>query len=250
MAENTVDEIVLEIEASSDKADASLQELASALTRIKNAVKGIQTSKLTDLKTAPNGLTVSEKVVQPLESVSNSLSKLARSVREVSLDKTVSELRQIESLTGAGENIETLSTDLKQLNDTTKKQQSVNSGALKNIVESINGIDVDPSTGEAVKAVGAGFKSVASSVNSMKDIEPEKLNQIADTVSKVGSALGDLGSNNKINIKISAALCFFVKCFKTFIPDQLKQCDDQLFRIRCGKTQIFPAEFNRSIGLD
>lgn len=91
MAENTVDEIVLEIEASSDKADASLQELASALNDLKKSVKGFDVARLTNIKNALNNFRVSPVTALGLKEFASAVKSLTSSLNSISLAKGKSE---------------------------------------------------------------------------------------------------------------------------------------------------------------
>lgn len=199
-----VDDILIELEAETSGADESLEKLANSLSKIKTAVNNIKPEKLTALTTAINSLNVSGDVATAIETVATSLSRLARSVKDVSLSKVISETKSLYSIGDVNGNVETLTENLSSLSDTTKKQETVNSGALRQIVDAINGINVSPQTGETLKNIGNGYRSIAQSVNSLNKIEPDKLREIVDVVSNVNSSLGNLGSNNKISIKFDA----------------------------------------------
>lgn len=60
------------------------------------------------------------------------------------------------------------------------------------------------SVGEQLKSAGAGMRGIASSIKSLSGIDSTKLKEVADAVGKIGAALGNLGSNNKINIRIDS----------------------------------------------
>ena len=72
------------------------------------------------------------------------------------------------------------------------------------VVENLNGIKIDSSVGVNLEAMAKGFKSITTSIKNIQDIDSTKLQEIADVISKVGVSLGNLGSNNKINIKIDS----------------------------------------------
>ena len=68
----------------------------------------------------------------------------------------------------------------------------------------VNSITVSKDTGDSIKNMGAGLRSLTKSVNSLSQIDSAKLNEVADVISKIGASLGQLGTNNKINIRIDS----------------------------------------------
>lgn len=117
MPDNRVDSILLEIEATTDKADGGIDKVTKALTSMKKITEGIDTEK------------------------------------------------------------------------------------LKQIVDAMKGFS---GMGDELKNAGSGMRSIASSIKSLSGIDTAKLREVADTVKEVSSALGNLGSNNKVSIKIDS----------------------------------------------
>lgn len=115
MADNKVDNIILEIEATTDKADGGIDKIIRSLSSMQKTTEGIDTDKLT--------------------AIGDSLKGFA----------------------GAGEQL---------------------------------------------KNAGAGMRGIASSIKSMAGIDTVKLKDVAETIGKIGASLGNLGSNNKISIRI------------------------------------------------
>lgn len=76
--------------------------------------------------------------------------------------------------------------------------------AFKRVIDTVNGLTIKPQTGTALKDMGEGMKSISSAMSKIKDVESEKITLIADSMSKVGASIGNLGSNNNISIKVSA----------------------------------------------
>lgn len=117
MPDNRVDSILLEIEATTDKADGGIDKVTKALTSMKKITEGIDTEK------------------------------------------------------------------------------------LKQIVDAMKGFS---GMGDELKNAGSGMRSIASSIKSLSGIDTAKLREVADTVKEVSSALGNLGSNNKVSIRIDS----------------------------------------------
>lgn len=67
-----------------------------------------------------------------------------------------------------------------------------------NVVKSLGGI------GESLQTAASGMRGIASSVKSLSGVDTSKLKEIADTVREVGTALGNLGSNNQISVRIDS----------------------------------------------
>ena len=59
----------------------------------------------------------------------------------------------------------------------------------------VNSITVSKDTGDSIKNMGAGLRSLTKSVNSLSQIDSAKLNEVADVISKIGASLGQLGTN-------------------------------------------------------
>lgn len=87
---------------------------------------------------------------------------------------------------------------LQNMKDATKDLDVEKLNTLKNCLQQFSTI------GEKLKIAGDGMKGIATSLNSLTKIDSEKLREISSAVEKIGNALGNLGSNNKINIKIDS----------------------------------------------
>lgn len=59
-------------------------------------------------------------------------------------------------------------------------------------------------TGDSMKQAGDGMRSVESAAKSLTKIDSAKLQEVANAVEKIGAGLGNLGSNNKVSIRIDA----------------------------------------------
>lgn len=117
MADNTVDSILLEINATTDKADGGIGKTIRNLKSLKEVTEGIDTEKLLAIRDVFNGF------------------------------KTA---------------------------------------------------------GESLKQAGDGMRGIASAVKSMSGVDSGKLKEVANAVEKIGAGLGNLGSNNKISIRIDS----------------------------------------------
>lgn len=51
---------------------------------------------------------------------------------------------------------------------------------------------------------GSGMRSIASSIKSLSGVDTAKLKEVAATVKEVSTALGNLGSNNRVSIRIDS----------------------------------------------
>lgn len=117
MADNTVDSILLEINATTDKADGGIGKTIRNLKSLKEVTEGIDTEKLLAIRDVFNGF------------------------------KTA---------------------------------------------------------GESLKQAGDGMRGIASAVKSLSGVDSGKLKEVANAVEKIGAGLGNLGSNNKISIRIDS----------------------------------------------
>ena len=87
---------------------------------------------------------------------------------------------------------------------------------LKSLKEVTEGIDTEKllairdvfngfkTAGESLKQAGDGMRSIASVAKSLSGIDSGKLKEVANAVEKIGAGLGNLGSNNKISIRIDS----------------------------------------------
>ena len=117
MPDNRVDSILLEIEATTDKADGGIDKVTKALTSMKKITEGLDTEKL------------------------------------------------------------------KQILD---------------VMRGFSGV------GDDLKNAGSGMRSIASSIKSLSGVDTAKLKEVAATVKEVSTALGNLGSNNRVSIRIDS----------------------------------------------
>lgn len=117
MPDNRVDSILLEIEATTDKADGGIDKVTKALTSMKKITEGLDTEKL------------------------------------------------------------------KQVLD---------------VMRGFSGV------GDELKNAGSGMRSIASSIKSLAGVDTAKLKEVASTVKEVSTALGNLGSNNRVSIRIDS----------------------------------------------
>ena len=89
----------------------------------------------------------------------------------------------------------------KALTSMKKITEGIDTEKLKQIVDAMKGFS---GMGDELKNAGSGMRSIASSIKSLSGIDTAKLREVADTVKEVSSALGNLGSNNKVSIKIDS----------------------------------------------
>ena len=117
MPDNRVDSILLEIEATTDKADGGIDKVTKALTSMKKITEGLDTEK------------------------------------------------------------------------------------LKQVLDAMRGFS---GVGDELKNAGSGMRSIASSIKSLAGVDTAKLKEVAATVKEVSTALGNLGSNNRVSIIIDS----------------------------------------------
>lgn len=117
MPDNRVDSILLEIEATTDKADGGIDKVTKALASMKKITEGLDTEKL------------------------------------------------------------------KQILD---------------VMRGFSGV------GDDLKNAGSGMRSIASSIKSLSGVDTAKLKEVVATVKEVSTALGNLGSNNRVSIRIDS----------------------------------------------
>lgn len=89
----------------------------------------------------------------------------------------------------------------KALTSMKKITEGIDTEKLKQIVDAMKGFS---GMGDELKNAGSGMRSIASSIKSLSGIDTAKLREVADTVKEVSSALGNLGSNNKVSIRIDS----------------------------------------------
>lgn len=89
----------------------------------------------------------------------------------------------------------------KALTSIKKITEGIDTEKLKQIVDAMKGFS---GMGDELKNAGSGMRSIASSIKSLSGIDTAKLREVADTVKEVSSALGNLGSNNKVSIRIDS----------------------------------------------
>lgn len=90
---------------------------------------------------------------------------------------------------------------IKNLENMQKATESIDVNKLKAIAGMLKGFS---QSGESLKQASEGMKGIVSSIKSLANIDTAKLNSIADAISRIGGSLGNLGSNNKISIKVDA----------------------------------------------
>jgi len=90
---------------------------------------------------------------------------------------------------------------IKFLENMKKVTGDIDADKLKAICDSVKGF---AGIGNKLKSAGSGMRGIATSVKSLSDIDTSKLREIANAIEKIGNSLGNLGSNNRINIKIDS----------------------------------------------
>lgn len=89
----------------------------------------------------------------------------------------------------------------KALTSMKKITEGLDAEKLKQIVDVMRGFS---GVGDDLKNAGSGMRSIASSMKSLSGIDTAKLKEVAATVKDVSAALGNLGSNNRVNIRIDS----------------------------------------------
>lgn len=89
----------------------------------------------------------------------------------------------------------------KALTSMKKITEGIDTEKLKQMVGAMKGFS---GMGEELKNAGAGMRGIASSIKSLSGVDTAKLNEVAAVVKEVGTALGNLGSNNKVSIRIDS----------------------------------------------
>ena len=101
----------------------------------------------------------------------------------------------------AKEGLETVKKSLQGIKNATK---NIDIEKLKEVKDVLTGLKVSGDAAQNMEATGKGIKAVASSVKSLSSVDSAKLKEVVDAVSQIGQGLGNLGSNNKINIRIDS----------------------------------------------
>lgn len=166
MAEKSLDELYIEIETKSEKAESKIDDLIQDLTKLKSALNGIN----------DNGLS---KTLNKLESLkTNPLTQIANSVKRMSntdLDKfsknlgTVrAELRKFDSL---GEGINTAGKGLNNLSKGAQRLSETNIENTSNALKSIyNGISKFDTLSAKLANVASGLNGVGSAAKTAASI--------------------------------------------------------------------------------
>lgn len=88
--------------------------------------------------------------------------------------------------------------NLKSLKEVT---EGIDTNKLLAIRDVFNGFKI---AGESLEQAGDGMRGIASAVKSLSGVDSGKLKEVASTVEKIGAGLGNIGSNNKISIRIDS----------------------------------------------
>ena len=118
-------------------------------------------------------------------------------------DKTVDEiLIEIEApAQHAKDGLEAVKKSLTSIKNASK---SIDVKGLEKIKNFLNGLKLSGDTGASMESTGKGIRSIATSIKTLSTIDSSKLKEITDSVSMVGQSLGNLGTNNKISIRIDS----------------------------------------------
>lgn len=103
------------------------------------------------------------------------------------------------SAESAKESIDKLIKNLEALKEITEK---IDTKKLESVRDTFKGFTT---FGDGLKKSGDGMRSISSSIRSMSNVDSSKLKDIAEVVNRIGVGLGNLGSNNKISIRIDSA---------------------------------------------
>ena len=82
-----------------------------------------------------------------------------------------------------------------------KITEGLDTEKLKQILDVMRGFS---GVGDELKNAGSGMRSIASSIKSLAGVDTAKLKEVASTVKEVSTALGNLGSNNRVSIRIDS----------------------------------------------
>jgi phage-related protein len=102
------------------------------------------------------------------------------------------------SAESAKESIDNLIENLETLKAITEK---IDTKKLESVRDTFRGLTT---IGDGLKKSGDGMRNISSAIRSMSSVDPSKLKDVAEAVSKIGTSLGNLGSNNKISIRIDS----------------------------------------------
>lgn len=170
MADKSLDELYIEIETKSEKAESKIDDLIQDLTKLKSALNGINDTGLS-------------KLLNKLDSLkSNSLSRLANSVKSLSnsdLDKFSKNLgtvrSELDKFGNLGDGINNAGKGLNNLSKGAQRLSGVNIettvGALKSIYNEISKFDMLSAklanVASGLNGVGSAAKTAASAANSI-----------------------------------------------------------------------------------
>ena len=82
-----------------------------------------------------------------------------------------------------------------------KITEGLDTEKLKQILDVMRGFS---GVGDDLKNAGSGMRNIASSIKSLSGVDTAKLKEVAATVKEVSTALGNLGSNNRVSIRIDS----------------------------------------------
>lgn len=170
MADKSLDELYIEIEAKSEKAESKIDNLIKDLTKLRSALNGINDTGLS-------------KLLNKLDSLkSNSLNRLANSVKSLSnsdLDKFSKNLgtvrSELDKFGNSGDGISNAGKGLNNLSKGAERLSSINIettvGALKSIYNEISKFDTLSAklanVASGLNGVGSAAKTAASAANSI-----------------------------------------------------------------------------------
>ena len=94
-----------------------------------------------------------------------------------------------------------VSKTIKDLKSLKKVTEGIDTNKLESFRDAFKGF---ATVSDGLKKTGDGMRSVSSAIRSMSKVDSTKLNEISEAVNKIGVGLGNLGSNNKISIRIDS----------------------------------------------
>lgn len=122
MADNKVDSILLEIDATTEKADGGIDKVIKNLTSLKSATEGLDTEKLKSIRDVFNSFSTS----------GNGIRNTAKSIRELtSAAKSLSRIK-IDKLKAVSDSIEKIGNNFGKLNENNSFNIDINSDAINN----------------------------------------------------------------------------------------------------------------------
>lgn len=170
MADKSLDELYIEIETKSEKAESKIDDLIQDLTKLKSALNGINDTGLS-------------KLLNKLDSLkSNSLNRLANSVKSLSdsdldrFSKNLGTVRsELDKFGNSGDGINTAGKGLNNLSKGAQRLSGVNIettvGALKSIYNEISKFDTLSAklanVASGLNGVGSAAKTAASAASSI-----------------------------------------------------------------------------------